>query len=145
MIGAVGGGALGNVAGGASVNCDYTQTGYYDDNGVWHAASGYYDANGNWVEGARPAGDYGADVAYVGRADDVYGREDWLQRRIENGEDAGAITHYDADRDRSRLASIRNLHARLRDDHDGLTADDLSDLGARLDDLSASVNAQWRD
>jgi len=143
VLGAVGGGALGNVVGGSSVTCA-TETGYYDDAGRWHASSGHYDADGVWVEGPRPAGDYGADVAYVGRSTDLAGRESWLADRISRGEDVGAITHYDADRDRSRLGSIRDMEGRLRDDHDGLTVDDRADIGARLDDLSASVNAQWR-
>jgi hypothetical protein len=144
VVGAIGGGAIGNAVGGSSVNCA-TETGYYDDAGQYHASNGYYDANGVWVEGPRPAEDYGADVAYVGRSTNLEGRENWLNDRISRGEDAGAITHYDADRDRSRLGSIRDMEGRLRDDHDGLTADDRADLGARLDDLSASVNAQWRD
>ena len=160
VVGAIGGGVVGNVAGGSSENCD-TRTGYYDDNGLWHAADGYYDDNGawhaangyydgdgRWVDGFRPApsaDSYGADVAYVGAPGDLSGREDWMERRIQAGEDRGALTHFDADGDRSRLTSIRDMQARLRDDHDGLSGDDRADLGSRLDDLSASVNAQWRD
>jgi len=148
VVGAVGGGVVGNVAGGSSVNCD-TPAGYYDDNGAWHAASGYYDGDGHWVDGARPApapsaDSYSADVAYVGAPGDLSGREDWMERRIRAGEDGGALSHFDADGDRSRLTSIRDMQARLRDDHDGLTGDDRADLGSRLDDLGASVNAQWR-
>jgi hypothetical protein len=161
VVGAVGGGVVGNVAGGSSVTCDdragyyddegvwHANAGYRDDNGVWHAASGYYDGNGNWVDGARPAAapsadSYSADVAYVGPAGDLSGREDWLEQRIQAGEDRGALTHFDADGDRSRLSSIRDMQGRLRDDHDGLSGDDRADIGSRLDDLSASVTAQWR-
>ena len=159
VAGAIGGGVVGNVAGGSSVNCE-TRTGYYDsrgvwrandgyydDNGVWRTASGYYDADGNWIDGVRPApyaGGYGADVAYVGRSDDLMGREDWLERRIRAGEDRGALSHFDADGDRSRLSSIRDTQAQLSGDHDGLSGDDRADIGSRLDDLNASVNAQWR-
>jgi hypothetical protein len=148
VVGAVGGGVVGNVAGGSSVNCD-TRADYYDDNGAWHAADGYYDGDGRWVDGARPApapsaDSYSADVAYVGPPGDLSGREDWMERRIQAGEDGGALSHFDADGDRSRLTSIRDMQARLRDDHDGLSGDDRADLGSRLDDLSASVNAQWR-
>lgn len=148
VAGAVGGGVVGNVAGGASVNCE-TPAGYYDDNGAWHAASGYYDGDGRWVDGARPAAapsvdSYSADVAYVGRSGDLSGREDWLERRIQAGEDRGALTHFDADGDRGRLSSIRDMQGRLRDDHDGLSGDDRADIGSRLDDLAASVTAQWR-
>ena len=146
MVGAVGGGVVGNAAGGSSVTCD-TPAGYYDDNGAWHAASGYYDGDGRWVDGARPApsaGGYGADVAYVGPAGDLSGREDWTEQRIQAGEDRGALSHYDADGDRSRLSSIRDLQGRMRDEHEGLSGDDRADIGSRLDDLNASVNAQWR-
>jgi hypothetical protein len=161
VVGAVGGGVVGNVAGGSSVNCDsragyydsdgawHANPGYYDDNGAWHTASGYYDGDGNWIDGARPASapsadSYSADVAYVGPSNDLSGREDWLDRRIQAGEDRGALTHFDADGDRSRLSTIRDMQGRLRDDHDGLSGDDRADIGSRLDDLNASVNAQWR-
>ena len=128
------------------MNCD-PRAGYYDANGVWRAASGYYDGDGHWVDGARPApsaDSYSADVAYVGPVSDISGREDWMERRIRAGEDRGALSHYNADGDRSRLSSIRDTQGRLRDDHDGLTGDDRADIGSRLDDLNASVNAQWR-
>ena len=110
---------------------------------------GYYDSYGNWQEGTRPApapsaDSYSADVAYVGGPGDLFGREDQLQRRIEAGEDGGSISRFDADGDRGRLSAIRDLQVRLRDDHDGLTGDDRADLNARLDDLNASLNAQWR-
>jgi hypothetical protein len=148
VVGAVGGGAVGNAAGGSSVTCD-SPAGYYDDSGTWHAASGYYDGDGHWVDGARPtpatsADNYSADVAYVGPGRDLSGREDWMERRIQAGEDRGALSHFNADGDRSRLSSIRDMQGRLRDDHDGLSGDDRADLGSRLDDLNASVNAQWR-
>ena len=148
VAGAVGGGVVGNVAGGSSVTCA-TPTGYYDDNGAWHAAAGYYDGDGHWVDGARPAAapsadNYSADVAYVGRSGDLSGREDWLEQRIQTGEDRGALSHFDADGDRGRLSSIRDMQGRLRDDHDGLSGDDRAGIGSRLDDLNASVNAQWR-
>jgi hypothetical protein len=148
VVGAIGGGAVGNIAGASSVNCDYSPAGYYDDNGAWHAAGGYYDGDGNWVARPTPAPSadtYGADVAYVGASGDLSGREDWLEQRIQAGEDRGALTRYDADGDLGRLSSIRDLQGRLGDDHDGLTGDDRAELSTRLDDLSASVNAQWRD
>ena len=161
VAGAVGGGVIGNIAGGASVNCDssagyYDENGvwragpgYYDDNGAWRTASGYYDGDGAWVEGVRPApapsvDNHTADVAYVGPSGDLSGREDWFEQRIQTGEDRGAISHYDAEGDRGRLSSIRDLQGRLGDDHGGLTGDDRADIASRLDDLSASLNAQWR-
>jgi hypothetical protein len=158
-LGAVGGGVVGNVAAGASTPCNgyydangvwHYSDGYYDNAGAWHTASGYYDGDGKWVEGPGPsgappaAGDYGADVAYTGGRGDISGREDWLEARIQRGEDAGAISHFDADTDRSRLGGIRDLTGRLSARHDGLTGDDRADLGARLDDLSAAISTQWR-
>ncbi len=109
MAGAVGGGVVGNVAGGSSVTCDrragyydndgiwHANAGYYDAGGGWHAASGYYDGHGNWVDAARPApaasaDSYGADVAYVGPSGDLSGREDWLEQRIQAGEDREVAT-----------------------------------------------------
>jgi hypothetical protein len=146
VVGAIGGGAIGNIAGGASTNCDYTANGYYDNNGVWHAATGYYDSTGAWVEGAPPpyAGGYSADVAYTGAPNDVYSREDFIQRRIENGLDRGALSQDDADRDLRRLGNIRDLQGRLREEHDGLTHYDRADLNARLDVLNGNVDAQMR-
>lgn len=135
----------------AAAQSAHAGDGYYDDNGAWHAASGHYDGNGNWVDGATPAAppapstnNNNADVAYVGPSGDLSGREDWLEQHIQNGEDRGALSHYNADGDLGRLSSIRNMQGRLRDDHDGLSGDDRADIGARLDDLSASVSAQWR-
>jgi hypothetical protein len=139
----------------AAAQPTHTGDGYYDDNGAWHASSGHYDGDGAWVDGDPPApaaappaapsaDNYNADVAFVGPSGDLSGREDFLEQRIQNGEDRGALSHYDADGDRGRLSSIRDMQGRLRDDHDGLSGDDRSDLGSRLDDLSASVSAQWR-
>jgi hypothetical protein len=160
VLGALGGGVVGNVAAGSSTNCDnghydangvwHYSDGYYDNAGAWHTASGAYDGDGKWVEGAGPssappaAGDYGADVAYTGGPDDISGREDWIEHRVQRGEDGGAISHFDAATDRSRLGGIRDLEARLSDRHDGLTGDDRANIGARLDDLSAAVGNQWR-
>ena len=165
VLGAVGGGAVGNVAAGESTNCDnvsqngyyatngvwHYSDGYYDNGGAWHTASGYYSGDGKWVEGAPPdasgppaAGDYGADVAYTGPADDLGGREHWIADRIGRGESAGAISHLDADNDRNRLTGIRDLEGHMGNAHDGLTDNDRAELGARLDDLSAAVSAQWR-
>jgi hypothetical protein len=135
----------------AAAQSAHTGDGYYDDNGAWHASSGHYDGYGNWVDGDPPApaaapsaGDYNADVAYVGPSGDLSGREDFLEQRIQNGEDRGALSHYDADGDRGRLESVRDMQGRLRDDHDGLSGDDRADIASRLDDLSASISAQWR-
>jgi hypothetical protein len=150
VLGAVGGGALGNIAGGsASTSCsnNYAGTGYYDDNGVWHANTGYYDSNGNWVEGPPPpapyAGAYGGDTSYRSGMS-LSDRENWLDQQIDSGQRNGAISNYDAEQDRTRLSSIRNLEERLRADHDGLTADDRANVAQHLDNLRGTLDAQWQ-
>jgi hypothetical protein len=153
VIGGVAGGVAGNVVGGASTNCaDYPRTGYYDANGVWHEADGYYDANGNWVDTRPPAVDYsaapnpdnyGADVAFTGRRDDLNGRESWLQSRIDEGNSSGAISRGDADRDFRTLARIRDDQAARSEEHDGLTDEDRDNIASKLDDLSNNLRAQW--
>jgi hypothetical protein len=131
--------------------------GHYDADGAWHGANGHYDADGGWV--ATPAvntpatsattpqsaADFGVEAAYVGGAPhDVAGREQWLEALIRRGEAGGALRHIDAGHDLGRLESIRGVEARYSERHGGLTDQDRSDVGARLDDLGASVTAQWR-
>lgn len=142
LVGAVGGGTVGNIAGGASVNCD-NRTGYYDRNGVWHEASGYYDRDGRWIPAAPAAGAYERDVAYVGPANDLDGRENWLERRIQAGDASGALGRDDADRAFHKLADIRRHELHLRYDHGGLTADDRADVANMLDQLTDRVNDEW--
>jgi hypothetical protein len=154
VVGGVAGGAVGNVVGGASTTCaDHPRTGYYDQNGVWRAASGYYDADGNWVDTRPPAvdygyapnpGDYGADVAYTGARDDLNAREGWLQSRIAEGDSSGAISRGDADYDMRTLAGIRDYQAAKAAEHDGLTGGDRDNIADKLDDLSGNVRSQWR-
>jgi hypothetical protein len=152
VIGGVAGGAVGNAVGGASTNCDYSRTGYYDSNGVWRTANGYYDADGNWVDTRPPAVDYGyapspydynADVAYTGGRNDLTGRENWLQARIREGDTSGALRSYDADRDFRTLAGIRDDQRRLAYRNGGLSYDDREAIASRLDDLQATVRTQW--
>ena len=153
VVGGLAGGAVGNVVGGASTNCaDYPRGGYYDQNGVWRQADGYYDANGNWVDTRPPAVDYGAapnpdtygaDVAYTGARNDLNGRENWLEARINEGASSGAISSGDADRDMRRLAGIRNYQSDKAAEHDGLTDGDRDNIASKLDDLGADVRAQW--
>jgi hypothetical protein len=132
--------------------------GHYDADGAWHGDSGHYDADGGWVAtpavnvstsatapGLQSATDFGVDTAYVGgAASDVPGREQWLENLIRRGESGGALRHIDAGHDLGRLASIRSVEARYSARHAGLTDQDRTDIGARLDDLGASVTAQWR-
>lgn len=158
VIGGVAGGAIGNVAGGASTDCARYR-GYYDRDGVWHEATGYYDADGNWIDTRPPAVDYGyatpvypnvaypdqygADVAFTGDREDLMGRENWLQNRINEGSSSGAISSYDADRDMRTLAGIRDYQAAKADEHSGLTDYDRDNIASKLDSLSDDVHAQW--
>jgi len=156
VIGGVAGGAVGNVAGGASTDCAHYR-GYYDRDGVWHAASGYYDADGNWVDTRPPAvdygyappppaytGEYGADVAFTGGRDDLVGRENWLQNRIDEGSSSGAISSYDADRDLRTLDGIRDYQSAKAAEHAGLRDYDRDNIASKLDSLGEDVRAQWR-
>ena len=70
LIGAAGGGLVGNQATRQSQDCAHAY-GYYDRVGAWHAnnvradeATGYYDRQGNWVNGV-PAGYYDSNNRYV--------------------------------------------------------------------------------
>jgi hypothetical protein len=67
-----------------------------------------------------------------------------MEQRIQAGEDRGALSRFDADGDRGRLTAIRDMQSRSRNNHDGLSSDDRADIATRLDDLGASLNAQWR-
>jgi len=63
-LGAIGGGVAGNVIGGATVNCDRYDNGYYDRNGQWHDAHGYYD-RGRWVATTPGGGYYDNDGRWI--------------------------------------------------------------------------------
>lgn len=155
VVGALGGAAVGGSAGAtAPTSCDYTRTGYYDGAGVWrpgyaytapaYTSGGYYDANGTWVPyGAPPAADYGSDVAYTGGGD-LMARENALQARIDQGRDSGALADWQARRDEDVLASIR-MQARRDYEAGAMGPDERADLVNRLDNLSATVHAQWGD
>ena len=132
--------------------------GHYDADGAWHGDSGHYDADGGWVAtpavsvsattataGLESATDFGVDTAYTsGAATDVNGREQWLENLIRRGQAGGALRTVDAGHDLGRLESIRGVEARYSARHNGLTDQDRTDLASRLDDLGASVSAQWR-
>jgi len=166
--GVVIGASVGNAAAGVPTSCNgFTQIGYYDDQGVyhagpgaydangdWHSASGYYDADGNWVDAAPPppatppaapppnVGDYGADVAYTGSPDDLHGREAWIEQRIHEGDSSGAISRGDAEHDFDVLAGIRQFQARRANDDGGLSAEDRADVMNKLDNLTAIIHSQ---
>ena len=135
--------------------------GSYDANGDWRSAAGHYDADGNWVDAAPPpasdrpappeAGSYGSDTAYTGPldaapsdtgpADNLTQRENALERRIHQGDNAGAISRDDAEHDFDTLAGIRQFQAR-RAASQGLSPGDRADLLNKLDNLSAIVRSQ---
>lgn len=110
--------------------------------------SGYQDGAGDAVGGpvtatAPSADTFGADVAFTGLPAEFDGLEAQTEQRIRSGQDRGALTTLDADSDRGRLSTIRDLERQLRSEHDGLSDDDRTNLTSQLDDLNASVNAQW--
>ncbi|MBV9994793.1 MAG: hypothetical protein JO127_06235 [Caulobacteraceae bacterium] len=150
VIGAIGGGVVGNVAAGAAAKCGYydshgvwrTSGGYYDGYDRWvdYSPSGYYDAHGHWIAAAPSASTYGEETSYVGRSDDIDRRANWLGRRIQAGEDRGALSRDDADDAYRELNRIRQREARLMDYHGGLTVDDRAELSTRLDRLSGRVS-----
>jgi hypothetical protein len=146
VVGAVGGGVVGNVAAGsAPTGCDrVAANGYYDANGVWHEADGYYDGDGVWVDTAPVAGDYSADVAYQGPAGDIGSRENWIERRIHEGDSSGALSRADSEHDFDTLAGIRQFEDRRRDERGGvLTGGDRADILNKLDNLTAIMRSQW--
>ena len=157
VAGAVGGGAVGNVVAGSATHCErysaayydrngvrHDANGYYDRGGVWHYyGAGYYDRNGYWVDVAPAAEGYGADVAYTGN--DLFLRENRLEERIRDGDNSGAISRYDADRDYRQLTYIRSYQRDHMHGDGYLSADVRADLSERLDNLSATVESQWRD
>ncbi len=78
VIGAIGGGLIGNQAAKGNGDCRNAY-GYYDNNGNWRSnavnradAQGYYDRNGNWIAGAPP-GRWGSDGRYVADNASRYG------------------------------------------------------------------------
>ena len=138
--------------------------GYYDTDGQWVAVNGhadangrwlaegrpgYYDANGRWVSTAPSAAGYGADVAYGDRDMwrdaplDIDARTSWLDRKIRDARQQGRLDNDDARRALHDLDSIRQDAARDMRRHDGaLTAENRTDLQARLDRLNRSID--WR-
>ena len=155
VAGAVGGGAVGNVVAGSATHCERYSDAYYDRNGVRHAANGYYDRggvwhyygngyydrDGYWVDVAPAAAGYGADVAYTGG--DLFVRENRLADRIREGDNTGALSRYDADRDYRALARIRDFQSARTEPNGYMPSDVRANVWGRLDNLSAQVDSQW--
>jgi hypothetical protein len=126
--------------------------GHFDASGRWvaYGQSGYYDRDGRWVYTTPSAAAQGADVVYSdrdiwsGAPMDISAREDWLDRRIRDAMRDDRIDRDDGRRALAGLADIRQDQARALRRHDGyLPADDRTELQARLDRLSRSIN--WRE
>jgi hypothetical protein len=149
VIGAIGGGAVGNAAGGAATDCAaYISGGYYDAQGVWRQGPGYYDGAGQWIDtapapAALAAGDYNADVAYSGPAQDTAARESWIESRIHEGDSSGALSRGDSEHDFDQLAKVREFESQRRDAHAGLSEADRADVMNKLDNLTAIMRSQW--
>ena len=92
---------------------------------------------------APAATDAAADTAYVGPAEDVSARENWLEHRIQRGDSSGALSRGDAEHDFDVLRGIRQFEARQGDHHAGLTDADRADILNKLDNLTAIVRSQW--
>ncbi len=127
------------------------QPGYYDSNGRWRPgrAYGYYDANGRWISTAASASGYGADVAYEHRdiweraPMDVGGRIDWLDHRIDHAIDDGKIDRDDGHAAIHKLDLLRRENAdEMRDNGGSLSAEDQTDIQAKLDRIAGSLH--WR-
>lgn len=100
---AVTGAVFGRPAAGAATCVQ--ATGYYDNNGVWHAtaahptqASGYYDRDGRWVN-AAPNGYYDAQGRWVTAAPSAggYYERDGRYVTAPAGASGNAPGHYDRD------------------------------------------------
>jgi hypothetical protein len=94
---------------------------------------------------ARAADAAAADTAYVGAADDIAARENWLERHIHKGDSSGALRRGDAEHDFDVLGGIRQFEARQSDQHAGLTGVDRADILNKIDNLTAIVRSQWTD
>jgi hypothetical protein len=165
VIGAVGGGIVGNAASQPSEDCAHAY-GYYDHGGAWHANAidrgepdgyyaGYYDRSGAWQNGA-PDGYYDNGGRWVagyagdgvdhqtGMRRDVDVRESWLEQRIQTATNDGTLSHHDSRAEMRDLNSIRGWEASLRDGRGRLSSEDEAQIQGRLDQLSANLRASLR-
>ena len=113
------------------------QPGYYDGGGHWRSGEvmGRYDDRGVWIPASVT---YGSDVRDHGHRD-IHSREAWIEQRIRDAAQSGALTRRDARRALSRLDGIRQRETELRDGQGRLSRSENDMLQARLDQLNASL------
>src|SRR5260221_227283 len=151
VIGAVGGGIIGNQVSKPKTDC-IDSYGYYDHNGIWHAnavrsrnAVGYYDPKGRGACTGPSAGGYGRDVAYeardiwAGAPLDIRQRESWLEQRTRRGMDDGSLNRFEATRALRELFQIRREEASLRRGDGMLRRRDRDYIQAKLHTLSRNI------
>lgn len=117
------------------------QPGYYDQ-GKWRpgATTGYYDTQGRWIRvehsGTQSNGRRGPT--------DISGRQAWLDERIRDSVQDGAMTRLEGDRALRTLASIGREERNLRRRNGTLTPRSERMIQARLDTLTADVREMRR-
>jgi hypothetical protein len=134
VIGALLGGGVGAVAGGASARCGQNRFGYYDDAGRWVpyrvTANGYVGPDGAWVRGAPP----------LAEAADTRARESGFEAALERRMDEGSVSERDGRRAMRDLEDIAAVDAAYRAGDQGrLSPDQRRDIDARLDALAARL------
>jgi hypothetical protein len=130
-------------SGGASAATNHCAAGYYDSDGVWHAtngaygAAGYYDRYGHWVGGDAARGAYSLN--------DLYARESRIANRIRAGDNSGALSRDQANRDLIVLERIRQYQQERVSENGYLSYDARMDVSGRLETLNNTVSNQWSD
>jgi hypothetical protein len=69
----------------------------------------------------------------------IHERLNDLEARVNSDESSGTISSWRARELRHRIGNLRAEEVRLRDLHDGLTADDVARLNVRIDDLDNNI------
>jgi hypothetical protein len=121
--------------------------GYYDANGGWTPAStaGYWDTRGQWVASTPSAYARASSAAYDNRRNwdgaptDFNARAAWLNERITQGVDNGALSRQDGRRALKALNNIRRDEARMPHHQGQLRQRDEQRLQARLDALREQI------
>ena len=128
------------------------QPGYYDTAGRWRPGTvvGYYDTQGRWIGAVNreptpvsyPVDDHRSPWADAPQ--DLHAREAWLDRRIRNGVNDGALTRQDGYAALRSLNSIRRQEMGMRHYRGRLNPRAQSYIQAKLDDLVAGLHWSHR-
>jgi hypothetical protein len=119
------------------------QPGYYDTQRHWRAGpvQGHYDDGGVWIPASTGPMYGGGGMNHH----DVRAREAWMEQRIRTAASNGDLSHHDARRALSKLSSIRQQDANMRDGSDRLSPQEDAMLQARLDRLKTSLGLRQDD